>query len=393
VPISSATLATAARQDTGNTSVASIDTKLPSGLTVTANRLQVELPAGGSGLTDTELRATAVPVSGTVTANLSATDNAVLDTIDTSTAAVNTKTPALGQALAAASVPVILPTATITTLTPPAAITGFSTAARQDTIIGHVDDIEGLLTTIDADTGSIDTKTPALGQALAASSVPVVLTAAQVTTLTPPAAITGFATSALQLANNHNVVVTSAPTTAVTGTFFQATQPVSLASVPSHAVTNAGTFPVQVDAALPTGSNAIGKLAANSGIDIGDVTINNTGATPYKLISAASTNATSLKGSAGTIFGIQVYNSNASARFLKIYNKATAPTVGTDVPIKVIPIPGNSTANQWAGTNIPISFQGLAFGTGIAFALTTGVADADTGAVAASEIVVNIDYT
>lgn len=33
------------------------------------------------GLTDTELRASAVPVSGTVTANLSATDNAVLDAI------------------------------------------------------------------------------------------------------------------------------------------------------------------------------------------------------------------------------------------------------------------------------------------------------------------------
>jgi hypothetical protein len=34
-------------------------------------------------------------------------------------------------------------------------------------------------------------------------------------------------------------------TVAVTGTFWQATQPVSLASVPSHAVTNAGTFAVQ----------------------------------------------------------------------------------------------------------------------------------------------------
>jgi len=42
--------------------------------------------------------------------------------------------------------------------------------------------------------GSIDTKTPVLGQALAAASTPVVLTAAQVTTLTPPAAISGFAT-------------------------------------------------------------------------------------------------------------------------------------------------------------------------------------------------------
>lgn len=33
-----------------------------------------------------------------------------------------------------------------------------------------------------------------LGQQLAAASVPIVLTAAQLTTLTPPAAITGFAT-------------------------------------------------------------------------------------------------------------------------------------------------------------------------------------------------------
>lgn len=51
------------------------------------------------------------------------------------------------------------------------------------------------------------------------------------------------------------------------------TLPVSLASVPSHAVTNAGTFAVQVDAALPAGTNAIGKLAANSGVDIGDVDV------------------------------------------------------------------------------------------------------------------------
>lgn len=45
---------------------------------------------------------------------------------------------------------------------------------------------------------SIDGKLPALGQALAAASVPVVLTAAQIITLTPPAAITGFATAAKQ---------------------------------------------------------------------------------------------------------------------------------------------------------------------------------------------------
>lgn len=45
---------------------------------------------------------------------------------------------------------------------------------------------------------SIDDKAPALGQALAAASVPVVLSVAQMTTLTPPAAISGFATATNQ---------------------------------------------------------------------------------------------------------------------------------------------------------------------------------------------------
>ncbi len=44
----------------------------------------------------------------------------------------------------------------------------------------------------------------------------------------------------------------SAVTQPVSGTFWQATQPVSLASVPSHAVTNAGTFAVQVDGSALT---------------------------------------------------------------------------------------------------------------------------------------------
>lgn len=46
---------------------------------------------------------------------------------------------------------------------------------------------------------------------------------------------------------------------------------VDVVSAASTAVTNAGTFAVQ--AALQAGTNAIGKLAANSGVDIGDVDV------------------------------------------------------------------------------------------------------------------------
>lgn len=104
-----------------------------------------------------------------------------------------------------------------------------------------------------------------------------------------------------------------------------------------------------------------------------------------RLISAATTNATNVKGSAGTLGGWYLFNTNAAVRYLKIYNKATAPTVGSDTPFMTIPIPAGGGAN--------IEFpNGIAMGTGIGFAITTGVADADTGAVAANEIVVNLLY-
>lgn len=113
------------------------------------------------------------------------------------------------------------------------------------------------------------------------------------------------------------------------------------------------------------------------------------GATPYTLLSAASTNATNIKASAGTLWITSVTNTNASPRYLKIFNKASAPTMGTDTPIQNILIPGNATG---AGNNPHFPPMGIALGTGISFALTTGAALLDTGAVAASEISVNLAY-
>ena len=85
-----------------------------------------------------------------------------------------------------------------------------------------------LQTSGNASLTSIDGKVPALGQALAAGSVPIVMTAAQLTTLTPPAAITGFATEAtlstlngkVTAVNTGAVVISSSalPTGAATET-------------------------------------------------------------------------------------------------------------------------------------------------------------------------------
>lgn len=222
-----------------NAGVAPVDAS--NGLSVT---LTTALPAGtaaigklaansGVDIGDVDVTSCALPTG--------AATSAKQDTEIASLASIDGKLPALGQALAAASVPVILPAATITTLTPPAAITGFATSAKQDTIIGHVDGIEGLLTTIDGDTGTIATEVAGLltDTELRATPVPV----------------SGTVTANLSATDNAVLDAIEADTTtlagAVSGTEMQ----------------------VDVVAALPAGTNAIGKLAANSGVDIGDVTL------------------------------------------------------------------------------------------------------------------------
>lgn len=75
------------------------------------------------------------------------------------------------------------------------------------------------------------------------------------------------------------------------------------------------------------------------------LTIESTLITPTlsALTSAATTNATSVKTTGGTIYNIVASNTGVTDVYLKIYNKASAPTVGTDIPVYtcVIPAGGN----------------------------------------------------
>lgn len=108
------------------------------------------------------------------------------------------------------------------------------------------------------------------------------------------------------------------------------------------------------------------------------------GWTPSKITSAASTNATSVKASAGQLGTLYATNTGASFAYVKFYNKASAPTVGTDVPIQVYGLPPGG------GGNIPLG-AGLAFSTGIALAIVAGTgADTDVNAVALSQVQVNL---
>jgi len=270
---------------------------------------------------------------------------------------------------------------------------GAATSANQTTVIGHLDGVEGLLTTIDADTGNL----------------PTIETNTDFGTVTGGGTETGAlrvtvannSTGVLSVDDNGSTLsvddgggsLTVDGTVAVSGTV----------TVGSHAVTNAGTFAVQVSSALPAGTNAIGKLSANSGVDIGDVDVTSiaagantiggvairpetsNGLTIFRSIDLDETEEEA-KGTAGQVYGWYIYNTASSVRFVKLYNATAASvSVGTTTPVMTIPIPPTS------GANVEFT-NGIAFSTAITAAATTGVADSDTGAPGANEVIINLLY-
>lgn len=109
------------------------------------------------------------------------------------------------------------------------------------------------------------------------------------------------------------------------------------------------------------------------------------GHTMGRIISAASTNPTLVKGSAGVLYGISAYNVGAAVVFLKFYNKATLPTVGTDTPVWTVAIGPSQQVN--------VDFvQGLAFSAGIGFGITNLVADNDATIIAANQVTGMVAY-
>jgi hypothetical protein len=149
----------------------------------------------------------------------------------------------------------------------------------------------------------------------------------------------------------------------VSGTFFQATQPVSLAT----------NTPV-----LAVGTN----LAADVGHQY---RANATGAASgTHLIAAGTTNPTVVKAGAGRVLGWSLANTNAAWRYVKLHNQTTTPTAGSGV-VRTIAIPPNGVSN--------FSLEGgIAFSTGIALTTVTGSADADTTVVGAGDIIGEIFF-
>ncbi len=95
--------------------------------------------------------------------------------------------------------------------------------------------------------------------------------------------------------------------------------------------------------------------------------------------------AANIKTAAGKLLSLNMTNINASPAYVKLYNKASAPDQN-DTPVMVFTVPGNTAG---AGNNPDLGPFGLAFALGIGIRIVTGVADNNTTAVAANEVIVN----
>jgi hypothetical protein len=108
--------------------------------------------------------------------------------------------------------------------------------------------------------------------------------------------------------------------------------------------------------------------------------------TLYSALTTAGTNAALIISGSRCVTTVAIYNPTSTPAFVKFYNKATAPTPGTDVPVLTYPIPANSTVTD----GFTYGLRGFPLGIGIA--VTGAMADSDTSNAPAG-IRVNAQYT
>jgi hypothetical protein len=114
--------------------------------------------------------------------------------------------------------------------------------------------------------------------------------------------------------------------------------------------------------------------------------------TPYFLNSAATTNGALIITGTSGLQSLWATNEWASPAYIKLYNKATAPVVGTDIPEMIIPVPAAVSWVPWVA-NPNIGFIAFRFALGLGIAITRNAVHTDTAAIGAGEVKVKLSRT
>lgn len=108
--------------------------------------------------------------------------------------------------------------------------------------------------------------------------------------------------------------------------------------------------------------------------------------TSNRINSAASTNATLVKAGVCGVQQMFLMNSSLTTKYVRFYDKASAPTVGTDTPLFTMAIPATSSKELVFG-----DFS-LQFNLGLALAITGGAAVLDATAVVVGDVQTFINF-
>lgn len=106
-------------------------------------------------------------------------------------------------------------------------------------------------------------------------------------------------------------------------------------------------------------------------------------------IVANNTTAIVIKKTGGTVYSVDAFSNATTLAYIKLYNAATA-TCGSGTPYARYMIPYGASSSG-GGFNIS-NINGDAYGAGITMCVTTGIADTDTGAPAATTYIVNVHF-
>lgn len=99
-----------------------------------------------------------------------------------------------------------------------------------------------------------------------------------------------------------------------------------------------------------------------------------------------------VKGTAGKLWKLRIANLTTSVKYVKLYNATAANvTVGTTTPIDTIVVPAAAASDACVITET-FGGKGLTFSTALCLAATTGLADNNSGAPGANEVVVTAYY-
>jgi len=106
---------------------------------------------------------------------------------------------------------------------------------------------------------------------------------------------------------------------------------------------------------------------------------------PYTKVSTASTNATLIKASAGRMYNFIATNTVNPIRYVKFYDKATAPDPTNDTPDYIIPL------NKDQSTSLALGVAPFYFHYGIGFAIVSSATG--DGAVGAGDVVLSFTWS